>query len=55
MKPANQLSRVSEDVPVFAAPEPEPEAAVEAVEEAPEAAPEAPAEEEIAPTEKAEE
>ena len=54
-----QMGSAPQDVPVFAAPEPEPEAGPEAepeaVEEVTEAAPEAPAEEEIAPAEKADE
>jgi small subunit ribosomal protein S3Ae len=50
-----QMGSAPQDVPVFAAPEPEPEAVPEAVEETPEEAPEAPAEEEIAPAEKADE
>ena len=50
-----EMGSEPQDVPVFAAPEPEPEPEVEAVEEATEAAPEAPAEEEIAPAEKADE
>jgi small subunit ribosomal protein S3Ae len=50
-----QMGSAPQDVPVFAAPEPEPEAAAEVAEEASEAAPEAPAEEEIAPAEKADE
>jgi small subunit ribosomal protein S3Ae len=50
-----EMGSAPQDQPVFAAPEPEPEAAEEAVEPEPEAAPEAPAEEEIAPAEKADE
>lgn len=50
-----QMGTEPQDVPVFAAPEPEPEPEVEAVEAEPEVAPEAPAEEEIAPAEKADE
>ena len=48
-----EMGSAPQDQPVFAAPEPEPEAVEEAVEAAPEAEPEAPAEEEIAPAEKA--
>jgi small subunit ribosomal protein S3Ae len=51
-----EMGSAPQDQPVFAAPEPEPEAPVESTEEVPtEEAPEAPAEEEIAPAEKADE
>jgi small subunit ribosomal protein S3Ae len=50
-----EMGSEPQDVPVFAAPEPEPEVEAEVAEEVPEAAPEAPAEEEIAPADKADE
>jgi small subunit ribosomal protein S3Ae len=50
-----EMGSEPQDVPVFAAPEPEPEPEAEVAEEVAEAAPEAPAEEEIAPAEKADE
>ena len=50
-----EMGSEPQDVPVFAAPEPEPEPEAEVAEEVTEAAPEAPAEEEIAPAEKADE
>lgn len=50
-----EMGSEPQDVPVFAAPEPEPEPEAEVAEEVTEAVPEAPAEEEIAPAEKADE